>query len=74
MSYSTIKSFIPFSILILVAIQGYPQELSRIKVEGNSLINEQGETLVLRGVNTSDPDKLEENGHWDKAYFKENLL
>jgi hypothetical protein len=43
----------------------------RIKVEGNKFTNEQGETVVFRGLNASDPDKLLQDGHWNEAYFEE---
>lgn len=45
--------------------------LSRISVQGNEFVNEQGETIVLRGLNTSDPDHLATQRHWDRAYFEE---
>lgn len=45
--------------------------LSRLKVEGNKFVNEQNETLVFRGYNTSDPDKLVYDGQWNKSYFEE---
>lgn len=45
--------------------------LSRIRVEGNRFVNEQNETLVFRGYNTSDPDKLVYDGQWNKSYFEE---
>jgi len=44
-------------------------ETSRISVDGNRLINEAGETIILRGVNFSDPDKLKSNRKWKKAHF-----
>ncbi|MFK7925732.1 MAG: glycoside hydrolase family 5 protein [Bacteroidia bacterium] len=47
------------------------EPLSRISVSGNQFVNETGDTLVFRGLNTSDPDNLERNGHWDEAYFAE---
>ena len=27
--------------------------------------------MVFRGLNTSDPDKLKKNGHWNQEYFQE---
>ncbi|HNR07273.1 MAG TPA: glycoside hydrolase family 5 protein [Saprospiraceae bacterium] len=45
--------------------------LSRIRVESNRFVNEQNETLVFRGYNTSDPDKLVYDGQWNKSYFEE---
>ncbi len=46
-------------------------QLSRISVKENKFINERGETMVFRGLNTSDPDKLSTQGHWNKEYFAE---
>lgn len=45
--------------------------LSQIKVDGNKFVDAQGEVLVFRGLNTSDPHKLEKEGHWNKEYFQE---
>lgn len=44
--------------------------LSLIRVKGNKLLTEQGETFIFRGVNISDPDKLSKNGKWSKAHFE----
>lgn len=45
--------------------------LSRLSVQGNQFVNEAGDTVVLRGYSTSDPDKLVKQGRWEKAYFEE---
>ncbi|MCB9356457.1 MAG: glycoside hydrolase family 5 protein [Lewinellaceae bacterium] len=45
--------------------------MPRIRVQGNCFVSEKGDTLVFRGLNCSDPDKLAKDGHWDKAYFEE---
>lgn len=45
--------------------------LSRIMVSDNQFVNEAGEKIVFRGLNTSDPDKLAREGHWSKRYFQE---
>ncbi len=47
------------------------QTLSQISVNGNKFVDASGKTFVFRGLNSSDPDKLEKSGHWDKAYFEE---
>lgn len=44
-------------------------QLPRIKVDGNKFVNDQNEEIVFRGYNTSDPDKLEKDGHWNDEYF-----
>ena len=46
-------------------------QLSWIKVKGNLLVDEEGQQMIFHGLNTSDPDKLEEEGHWNEAYFAE---
>jgi aryl-phospho-beta-D-glucosidase BglC (GH1 family) len=46
-------------------------DMEWIAIEGNSFVNESGETIVFHGVNIRDPHKLEEEGHWTKAHFKE---
>lgn len=42
-----------------------------ISIEGNSFVNESGETVVFQGVNIRDPHKLEEEGHWIRSHFRE---
>ncbi|UMB60207.1 glycoside hydrolase family 5 protein [Lutibacter sp. A80] len=45
--------------------------LSRITVKGNSFVSVQGDTIVFRGLDASDPDKLQKDGRWNLEYFKE---
>src|SRR5690606_9010086 len=47
------------------------QELSRVSVKGNKFVTADGKTIVFRGLDTSDPNKLEKEGHWEKGYFQE---
>jgi len=47
------------------------QELSKIVVQGNRFVDLQNKEMVFRGLNTSDPDKLDQDGHWNKDYFEE---
>jgi endoglucanase len=44
--------------------------LSFIRVEGNRFVDDQGRTMVFRGVNISDPDKLAKMGHWNRRHFE----
>ncbi|MFC2136931.1 glycoside hydrolase family 5 protein [Bacteroidota bacterium] len=44
--------------------------LPLIRVEGNKLINENGDTILFRGLNISDPDKIENQGYWSKYHFE----
>ena len=60
------------TISILFFVQGFSQNiLDRISVNENDFVNKEGKTVVFRGLNTSDPDKLETQEHWNKAYFQE---
>lgn len=43
---------------------------SFIRVEGNRFVDEAGTTRIFHGVNISDPDKLEKDGHWNRAHFQ----
>ncbi len=45
-------------------------QLPMIKVGGNKFVTESGETIVFKGIDFSDPDKLEKDGHWNAAYFQ----
>ena len=44
---------------------------SFIKVEGNKLINDEGETFLFKGMNLAAPDKLVHQSQWKKSLFKE---
>ena len=43
--------------------------LPLISVKGTRFIDATGDTVVFRGIAISDPDKLETQGHWNKAHF-----
>jgi len=43
--------------------------LPLIAVSGNRFVNAAGDTVLFRGVSIADPDKIEHQGHWDKAFF-----
>jgi endoglucanase len=45
-------------------------QLSGVSVKGNHFVTADGKPIVFRGLDTSDPDKLEKNGHWNKEYFQ----
>jgi endoglucanase len=47
-----------------------PKRLGWIAVKGNTFVDAEGQTLLLQGVNISDPDKLESNGHYDRRLFE----
>jgi aryl-phospho-beta-D-glucosidase BglC (GH1 family) len=44
--------------------------LPLIKVVGNKFVNTKGDTILFRGLSISDPDKIERQGHWNKAHFE----
>jgi aryl-phospho-beta-D-glucosidase BglC (GH1 family) len=46
-------------------------ELSRVSVNGNKFVTADGNPIIFRGLNTSDPNKLIKEGHWNKEYFQE---
>jgi len=43
--------------------------LSRVSVKGNQFVTADGRPIVFRGLDTSDPDKLERNGEWNREYL-----
>ena len=43
--------------------------LPLISVKGNKFINSKGDTILFRGLAIGDPDKLENQGHWNKDHF-----
>jgi endoglucanase len=45
--------------------------LPRIKVFRNKLVNSKGDTLLFRGLSIADPDKLADQGHWNRQLFEE---
>ena len=46
------------------------KSLPLIKVLGNSFVNPEGDTILFRGLSISDPDKIDRQGHWNKAHFE----
>ena len=60
--------------LLFIAVQASAQStapLSQLRVQGNTFVTAEGKSMVFRGLNASDPDRLEKSGHWDKSYFEE---
>jgi len=45
------------------------KKLPLISVRGNRFVDPDGKTLLFRGVNIADPDKIESQGHWNKDFF-----
>jgi endoglucanase len=46
------------------------KKLPLIRVSGNRFVNAAGDTILFRGLSISDPDKLEAQGHWNRAHFE----
>lgn len=57
--------------LLFFGLFAKAQNMERISVKGNEFVNESGEVMVFRGLNSSDPDKLFHDGLWTEDYFKE---
>lgn len=60
-----------FSLWALFSLEAQTAKLSQISVKDNKFVTADGKTIVFRGLNTSDPDKLEQEGRWDKRHFEE---
>ena len=59
------------STCLFVYAMGQTTALKQIKVKGNSFVIDDDKPFIFRGLNTSDPDRLQNIGHWNKAYFEE---
>ena len=46
------------------------KKLPLISVRENKFVDPSGTTILLRGLAISDPDKIESQGHWNKAHFE----
>ncbi len=57
-----------YSINIYANAQNNP--LPFLSVEGNRFVDEDGNTVILRGVSFPDPDRLAEATQWNKRYFR----
>lgn len=44
---------------------------SAITIKGNKFVDEDGAVFFFKGVNVADPDKLAQQGQWNKALFEE---
>jgi aryl-phospho-beta-D-glucosidase BglC (GH1 family) len=54
---------------VLACAPGFA-ELSRVSVQGNRFVTADGKTIVFRGLDASDPDKLERNDQWNRGYHE----
>lgn len=60
-----------FFMMSLVFVAAQETKLTRISVDGNKFVNAQKETIVFKGINIADPDRLEKLGQWKKELFEE---
>ena len=60
-------------ILSIFSLPSFSQsnQLQKIIVKGNKFVSDDGQVFVFHGYNASDPDKLDEQGKWDKSYLEE---
>ncbi len=65
------RIFPVFLLLATATVVAAQSQLPQISVKGNSFVTPDGSPIVFRGLNTSDPDKLESVGHWNEGYFRE---
>ena len=56
---------------LFIYAMGQRTALKQIKVKGNNFVIDDDKPFVFRGLNTSDTDRLQNIGHWNKAYFEE---
>jgi endoglucanase len=54
-----------------IYVNGQATAMKQIKVNGNSFVIDDDTPFILRGLNASDPDRLQAIGHWNRAYFEE---
>jgi hypothetical protein len=59
-----------FLLLSLITKAQTESALPVIRVKGNQFVTAEGKAIVFRGLDASDPDKLERDGHWNKAYVE----
>lgn len=67
------KHFLAASIILMMAGISFaqPSDLPLVRVKGNSFVLPDDQPIVLKGLNTSDPERLSNLGHWDSIYFGE---
>lgn len=70
----TIKLITVLVILLLLFLKQTEAQTSPalplINVKGNTFVTAAGTPIVFRGLDASDPDKLERDGHWNKEYLE----
>jgi len=60
---------IPYPSRFDISLLTHPQQA--LVVDGKRIVNENGEVVVLRGMNIGDPAKLSSQGRWNRSLFEE---
>lgn len=60
-----------FFLMLFASVSAQENEFSRISVDGNKFVNEAGETVIFKGLNIADPDRLVKAGQWKADIFNE---
>ena len=65
------KNLVLLIFTFLLSLSSFSQspDLPQVSVKANEFIVN-NKPFVMRGLNTSDPEKLSNQGHWDLAYFE----
>ena len=58
-------------IWVITVLPAQDQKLPWISVQGKSFVQEDGQTIIFHGLNSSDPDKLKKSGQWNAEYFQQ---
>ena len=66
-----LQRILPAIMAFMLAVPTQAAPLSQISVKGNRFVNAAGQTVVFRGLCTSDPAKLAKGGRWNKAYLEQ---
>jgi hypothetical protein len=66
-----LKKIVLLTIFFFPVFAGTGNELPQLSIDGKNIVTENGEIIRLQGVSFSDPDKLENDGQWNRRYFEE---
>jgi endoglucanase len=64
-----IKPISVFILIIQIQFALGQNLLPRIRVSGKDFVTENSQVITFKGINASDPDRLEKAGHWNDQYF-----
>ena len=58
-------------LLMMINTVLFAQDLPWVKVKDNAFVLENGERIIFKALDASDPDKLEKDGQWTPEYFRQ---